>query len=1088
MRARRPELFSDSKIVGDLHLPQEVFEYHLNTLTSRKQEIEFEYFCRRLSEKELCPNILPQTGPTGGGDSKVDAETYPVADSITLLWYEGIARESGNERWAFAFSAKKTWRSKVESDVKGIMETGRNYVLIYFITNQFVRDKDKSEVEDSLKKKYKIDIRILDRNWIVKCIFEHERIPLAIETLSITGYDQASRKVAGPLDTERKCELDELELQINNTDRYQGVGYQLAEDCLQSAHLARGLELPRVEVEGRFKRAEDIAKKVGLRPQQLRIVYSKAWTTFWWFNDFEEFHLLYDQVEELASDSNQITELELLSNLWMLLYSTVIRDKLNPQSYKLHERTIKLRRELARLIADTGRPNNALQALIKIKFMDIMEAVSSGKSPDTFFAEIKGALNKCEGLAEFPLDSIAQAIRELGDFINDNDEYDNLFELVVGLTERRLSEGEAGYMLLQRGCQKFNAGKKYDAINLLGRAQQKLAISEYSEEWAKALYVGGCAYESVGLLWAARANILMAVNQALSELWKYGKLSPRALWYLQRLIWLELQLGRVPCVLAWLELTSIIASQLDLEDARKEAFLKERNMQDIVLGILLLKTDLWELKWLTFLPVILEEMHLYQSSMSLLYALGYEDHLRSEGAIPTSESSEKVKALFMESLKQPVNYDLPESPELIKSSKVVMRSVILGCAITVEAVNNPLSINLAETILSALEAFLATSLDGELVPYRSNLKIIVRPSDFITGALEHQISEFDSEGQIIIKHSPTLQRSSTENQGAFRSWLGKFIIDATLQISMVRDLDSFTDRILKNELSLGKALNFSDVSIAMENILGQTPRFTLSDWEKFAGSNRYELRRNLPWHHGETVINNSKTEVASLRPGKGEPPANLIDIDHLKHKDRPVISLINVPLWNKAEWGATAYICYPEAIPILVLGYKNSEAARQIFKEWRGKVGEIDKEDQLRVSIITGIDTKHPASYSVVISSNPKILKNTQRQFVLISRINRMDPPNSRNLDLFIEHYKNTREYILVPAHFTAESKFPELFIDLKINKADLNIRPAWQIGEHDPDVVAIAANSDPIIPNDVKDAPVIDALKRFANRKGYRG
>src|ERR1041385_6783069 len=82
MRGRRPELYSDSKEAVVARVSKEVFEYHLDTLTSRKQETEFEHFCRRLAEKELCPNLLPQTGPTGGGDSKVDTETYPVSDKI----------------------------------------------------------------------------------------------------------------------------------------------------------------------------------------------------------------------------------------------------------------------------------------------------------------------------------------------------------------------------------------------------------------------------------------------------------------------------------------------------------------------------------------------------------------------------------------------------------------------------------------------------------------------------------------------------------------------------------------------------------------------------------------------------------------------------------------------------------------------------------------------------------------------------------------------------------------------------------------------------------------------------------------------
>ncbi len=117
MRARRPELFSDTVFREEHALDRSQFEFHLDTLTQRKEEIRFEHFCRRLAEKELCPNLLPQTGPTGGGDSKVDAETFPVAETIEERWYEGDPKRAARERWAFAFSAKKKWRSKVEKYV-----------------------------------------------------------------------------------------------------------------------------------------------------------------------------------------------------------------------------------------------------------------------------------------------------------------------------------------------------------------------------------------------------------------------------------------------------------------------------------------------------------------------------------------------------------------------------------------------------------------------------------------------------------------------------------------------------------------------------------------------------------------------------------------------------------------------------------------------------------------------------------------------------------------------------------------------------------------------------------------------------------
>ena len=58
---------------------------------------------------------------------------------------------------------------------------------------------------------------------------------------------------------------------------------------------------------------------------------------------------------------------------------------------------------------------------------------------------------------------------------------------------------------------------------------------------------------------------------------------------------------------------------------------------------------------------------------------------------------------------------------------------------------------------------------------------------------------------------------------------------------------------------------------------------------------------------------------------------------------------------------------------------------------------------------------------------------------------------------------------------------------DYWIGKQNLVVRPAWQIGEHDPDVIAIKEDANPIIPDDVKNAPVLQALQRFSKRKKRR-
>ena len=132
-------------------LDRSQLEYYLATLTNRNQETEFASFTQKLAERTICPNLRPQTGPTGGGDSKVDSETYPVSDLFALTWYEGIGREASWERWAFAFSAKKDWRPKAQFDIAKIASTDRGYSKAFFVTNQYVPDRARGEIEDNLK-------------------------------------------------------------------------------------------------------------------------------------------------------------------------------------------------------------------------------------------------------------------------------------------------------------------------------------------------------------------------------------------------------------------------------------------------------------------------------------------------------------------------------------------------------------------------------------------------------------------------------------------------------------------------------------------------------------------------------------------------------------------------------------------------------------------------------------------------------------------------------------------------------------------------------------------------------------------------
>jgi len=194
---RHPDLFSDSVSEVEYQVEREVLSYHLETLTNQKDETAFENFAQRLCEKFIAPNIRPQTGPVGGGDGKTDAETFPVSSEISARWFVPDNNKAG-ERKAFAFSAKKTWRSKVRSDVAAIAGMKRDYDQIICVTNQFVPAKKSADLQDELLKEHGIPVTILDRTWLLDRVFKHDSMAIAVEELGVGKGTEKQKKKLGP--------------------------------------------------------------------------------------------------------------------------------------------------------------------------------------------------------------------------------------------------------------------------------------------------------------------------------------------------------------------------------------------------------------------------------------------------------------------------------------------------------------------------------------------------------------------------------------------------------------------------------------------------------------------------------------------------------------------------------------------------------------------------------------------------------------------------------------------------------------------------------------------------------------------------
>ena len=1084
LRARRPERFSDSVVDEQPVLDRSILEYHLETLTNRSQEADFARFVHKLASREVCPNLLPQTGPTGGGDSKVDAETYPVADGLSLVWYIGNARDAASERWAFAFSAKQDWRSKVQSDVAKLVATGRGYAKAFFVTNQYVRDKQRAEVEDELRTKHGLDVHIFDRTWILERIFDGKHEALAIEELRLsTSVRRAVRR--GPLDTEREADLTAVEERIRMAIREGVTAAAFVSDCIQAAELARSLEKPRTEVEGRFARAEDVAQKYGTPDQLLEVAYERAWTAFWWFEDFQLFTQLYAAVEERAQASRNACHLELLTNVWQLLHMLVRTRRLFPEQAVIELRTSTLGTALQRLSEEQGRPSTALQARTLLLLMRLVEAAPH--PPDDVFEALAEVVRESEGLVGYPLEPLVQILTELGDYLEGRPAYDALFEVIVEVSSRRKGEVVAARMLLRRGGQHLKADQPYDAIRLVGRALRGLYKHESRDEIVRALYLCGIAYERAGLLWAARGSMLHAASVATNEFWTYSTVvSAQAACY-RRMKWLELQLGRFPHALAWHESNAFVAGALVSQGYARAPLTRGELEFDFILGRQLLSADLWQLKQLTHMPDVLDRLALHSSSIALLYALGYEDDV-PEGFLGKEETLQDVVRQWRDKLA------IDESPaplSLCDQRTVTLNSTILGCRISAQVDNASPYVELGESILAAMEALLSTSIVQSVVPTEPTLTLRVRRSDFVESPFAFELRDQDGRPHVDVRCAAfNPHKVAVDLQQGLKTKILDLLAVILGRVFLIGDPEHVLTTLFRDELAVSRALDFTGTFSALGNVLGHTPKLTLTEWQEVTDL-LYTLKRHEEWDAADRRFPPDSTiRKRSLVAGAGEPP-EAAKFGGARHSQIEVVSLIRGALWDGAGWSGTAFLTSPDGAqpPILAPMFTNRRAAIQIFDQLRKELGTRDVDNRLRIILIRGIDRDNPYAYRVVLGSNPvdADAAASSKYLITIWRVNTMNASSDLNLERFLENYRACGMYFMAPAFSADGVSDPDVMSEKFIAKRELVVRRAWEIGRNDVDTMGIKEDDRPIIPaGKEEDAPILDVLRWMAERTSH--
>lgn len=1067
LKDRRPEEFSSSIVVESGTLDRVQLEHYLATLNIRSQELEFETFAKKLCEKIICPNLLEQTGPVAGGDGKTDTQTFPVSSQNQLLWYEGVNEGAHNERWAFAVSTQKDWKSKCKKDVKKIVETDRGYLKIFCITNQSIKADQRSKLEDELNKQYSIDIRILDLSWILDQIYKHQLEFLAIDTLSIpTSYKREIELSAD--DYHKQKELDRLNKLIKETVDPSKISLEQVDYFLEVAILSKELELAIIDTQGLFDRAIRIAKKFGTSHQLLEAHYQYAWAGHWWFEDYSIFENNLELTCKSLDGNTNSENWEKLVNLLTVYYGRYSYSddmQRNVDIDNIYKHTICVLDEISK---DESRPSNSLMASIHSDLLQLIFKFQDDKYCKELLIR---TLKNCQlgsNLIGFPFDKFYNLFKQLDIIFDKYEEYEDLLDYFTEQAGLRLSEVKTAELQLNRGLKRLKDNKPYLAIKLLGKAFTGLNKKETYDEMVYANLLLSEAYSEVGLKWASRGSLLFSASLLTNYFHKEQLILPSAIKVYWQLAWRELELGRIPQSLHWTELAFLSSSAIDDNYISQDKI----TIFDGCIAHLLLNCSLEQIKEFEYLPDFLDKLGFYSSYGVLIYLLGYEDKFKEEFEISDIDDHESTLISIRDAyIEHPTSQILPT---LGKSN--VYTTKVAGCEFKVQFPNRSPYIELSESILTTIENFFSTNPIDKVLTKISSLYINIIGDDTENSTITHAFNK-SSKGLCVDVFCSHFKWECLDqnNQKIVFEWFVQFIMECLVKVYHIQNIEEFLESSFKNDLSITRSIAFSTCFGAIYNVMGRDAHRNILDCLNGNKGTRFELIRKLPWD--EKNPKNIQNEAKKIQMGDHKNAPDFENLDSIRHDQIAITTLIKPELWDEAGWYGLAFMYFKNSPPIMFLVFKK-KGGKNVFMDLHEQLGQVDNLERLRFSIIRGVSKDNPYHYRVLITENIMI-NDEYKLMTMLGRIHEMTPSTNQNWSNFEKEYKKYGSYKLsFGAFFNGQFyPYPE-FEKFSIKKKELIIKNAWEVGVSDIERIVLRPDDEPLIPKDVQYIPFCELFK----------
>jgi len=228
-----------------------------------------------------------------------------------------------------------------------------------------------------------------------------------------------------------------------------------------------------------------------------------------------------------------------------------------------------------------------------------------------------------------------------------------------------------------------------------------------------------------------------------------------------------------------------------------------------------------------------------------------------------------------------------------------------------------------------------------------------------------------------------------------------------------------------------------DVSSILDPLKGQT-HYNLSHDDQLE-----KLKNRLLG-----ISNTNKPPVGEIRPQETRPAK--LDARFL------VTGVIDVDVWNKADWKGVGYIFDFASPPCIGIYHKNTDAGIKIFADWVNRFGHDDRNDEIYISIIEDDDSN---AYTIHIGADIEAVDTRLKKsgmtdgnvfYMQHDRWHRMVLVDRHYLDAFKAEYSRFGYFFLVP--MKSVNGQPVLVQDLSIKKRKIRLRKISEVTDKSTD------------------------------------